>query len=72
MSKTHSFELEDKTIEILGILSRRTKRNESELLEEALAYLFEEYKEIIFDTEAKNDEEIETKFGPGSKGVSDG
>lgn len=50
MSKTLSVELEDKTMEILEILSRRTGREKSDLVEEALSILFEEYKETILDT----------------------
>lgn len=50
MSKTLSVEIEDRTMEILDILSRKTSREKADLVEEALGRLFEEYKEIILDT----------------------
>lgn len=36
-------------LEILDILCLKTKMTRDELVEEALSFLFEEYKEIIFD-----------------------
>jgi predicted DNA-binding protein len=48
--QTLSVGLSSKTIEILELLSKKTSRGNSDLLEEALANLFEEYKEIILDT----------------------
>ena len=47
MSINLSVETSEKNIEILDILSSRTGRAKSELIDEALSYLFEEYKEII-------------------------
>jgi len=50
MSKTLTVELENKTIEILELLAKRTSREKTDLVQEALSILFEEYKEIILDT----------------------
>ncbi len=49
MSQTLSVELSNNTIEIFDLLSKRTKRTSSDLLEEALANFFQEYKEILLD-----------------------
>lgn len=50
MVKKLSVELSEKTNEILELLSKKTSRTKDDLVEEALGYLFEEYKESILDT----------------------
>lgn len=50
MSEKLSIDLSEKTNEILDLLSKKTSRSKDDLVEEALSYLFEEYKESILDT----------------------
>lgn len=50
MSKVLTVELEDKTMEILELLMRKTGRTKEDLSEQAFYFLFEEMKEILLDT----------------------
>lgn len=50
MEKKLFVDLSEKTSEILELLSKKTARTKDDLVEEALGYLFEEYKESILDT----------------------
>jgi hypothetical protein len=48
-------QLPAQTITILEILCQRTGRNQDDLTQEALSFIFDEYKEVIFDSLIKND-----------------
>jgi len=67
MKKRLDLDIDSQIILILEILGKKTGRTKDDLTAEALTKLFEEYKEIIFDTE----EQFEVQFGPGSKGIDD-
>lgn len=67
MKKELDLEIDSQIILILELLAQRTGRTKDDLTAEALTKLFEEYKEIIFDTE----DQIDAQFGPGSKGLED-
>jgi len=54
-NKLLSVELPEQTITILEILCRKTNRTKDDITQEALSYLFEEYKEVILDTLENND-----------------
>jgi hypothetical protein len=43
------------TFTVLEILCKRTGRSEDDITQEALSYIFEEYKEVIFDSLIKSD-----------------
>ena len=50
MFKKVEFNLSEKNINLLDILSKKTNRSKNDLLEEALSNFFEEMKEIILET----------------------
>ena len=50
MSKTLTVQLSDQAMENLEILMSKTGRTREDLTEEAFDFLFEELKEILFDT----------------------
>jgi hypothetical protein len=48
-------QLPAQTVAILEILCKRTGREPDDITQEALSYIFEEYKEVIFESLVKNE-----------------
>jgi hypothetical protein len=48
-------QLPAQTVAVLEILCGRTGRSQDDITQEALGFIFEEYKEVIFDSLVKND-----------------
>jgi hypothetical protein len=55
VKKLLCIQLPAQTVAVLEVLCRKTGRSEDDITQEALSYIFEEYKEVIFNSLVKND-----------------